>query len=215
MKMQPLQVEVWGGHGLANGLRGVARFDGEAELAVEDAGGSLFVSVGIDAGGHPQQHFLGNARGGGHFFQQGKLVETVDDNAAYLPLHGLLQLFRGLVAAVEVDQFLGEVHHLGHRQFAAGNHVQPQTLRREDLGDGGVDVGLAGVGHGGVGMTLGELLDEAPAATSKGSFVEDVERGAELRGQVYGVAAADDQMPCVVHFGSTGKDVPGKHGQSS
>ena len=149
---------------------------------------------GVDAGRDAQEHVLGSVRRGGHFLQQSKLVEAVDDDAANLPLDGLLKLGGGLVAAVEVDLLLREVYGLGDGEFAAGNHVEAEALFGEDAGDGRVDVCLAGVGDGGVGMTAGEGLDEVAAATAEGGFVEDVEGGAELGGEVNGVAAADDEM---------------------
>ena len=154
--MESFQIKVGSGYGQTDGLGGVARFDGEAKLAVEDAGGGLFVGVGVDAGGDSQQHVLSRARGGGNFLQQSKLVEAIDDDAANVPLDGLFKLVGGLVAAVEVDQFLREVDGLGHGELAAGDHVQAQALLGEDLGDGGVHVCLTGVGDGGVWIALVE-----------------------------------------------------------
>jgi hypothetical protein len=73
---------------------------------------------------------------------------------------------------VEADALHREAGALGHRQLAAGTHVEREPLLREPPGDGGAEEGLAGV----VDLVVGEGVPEGSGPAAEVGLVEDVRR---------------------------------------
>ena len=140
-------------------------------------------------------------------------MEAVHHHPPDALFHRVGQFVGSLVVAVEVDLLQGKLGGGGHGQFTAGHHVQPQALLVENLGQGGIDVGLGGVEDLCPGAALLELSAVAAATVAQGGLVQHVDGGAVLLGQVQGRAAANNQPPLPVNFGSIGKNVLGKHGR--
>ena len=79
MEVDADQVEVGRREGLPDRRCRVPGLDGEAELAVEDAGGGHDVRVGIDARRESEEHVLVRTTVTGLLVQEIKLMEAVDD----------------------------------------------------------------------------------------------------------------------------------------
>ena len=103
VEVQALEVEVPRGHHIADGLIGLAGLDGEAELAVEHAGGREPVGVGVDGGRYADEDGLDASGGPGRVIENLELVEAVDDEVSDAQINGLAYLLGRLVVAMEVD----------------------------------------------------------------------------------------------------------------
>ena len=170
------------------------------------------MGVRVNSRRHPDEYVLHLARFSRYAVQQVQFVEAVHHYPPDALVDGVGQFVGCLVVAVEIDLFQRELGGDGHRQFPAGYHVQAQALLVENLGQGRVDVGLGGVEHLGSGAALFELGAVAAAPVAQGGLVQHVDGGAVLLGQVQGRAAANNQPPLPVNFGSIGKNVLREHG---
>jgi hypothetical protein len=91
-------------------------------------------------------------------------------------------------------------------KLAAGDDVEAEALLGDELEDGEAGVRLGGVGDHRVRITAGEGADEGTGLVAQVLFVEEVEGGAELAGEVDGVAAADREVSPLVDSGGAGQD---------
>ena len=130
---------------LLHGVEGVAAADREAELLVLVRSGDELVRVRLDADGHAHHHPRDTPELAGDRRQPLDLVEGVDDDPPDPELHRALELGDRLVVAVEADPRHREAGPLGHRELAAGAHVEAEPLLRDPAGDGRAEEGLAGV----------------------------------------------------------------------
>ena len=110
--MESEEVEIGGGERLPDGVGGVAGLDGEAELAVQDAGCGVDVGVRVNAGREPEQNGLHHATTGGDVVEQVEFVEAVHDDASAAYFEGVFELLGRLVVAVEID--VGEIGASGY-----------------------------------------------------------------------------------------------------
>ena len=203
MEVQANKVQIGAPKGHPYRLLGVARLHRESELAVQDARCRVDVGVGVDPRGDADHDLLDLSSFTRQTVKEVQLIEAVNNHPADAVFQGVPKLLGRLVVAVEVDVVRRIAHRRRDGKLAARHHVQPKPLLHHDAGQGRVDVGLAGVDHGGVGVSASELLDELPATAPKGLLVEDVEGCAEapIVGQVHHVAAAYHQVPPGVDLG--------------
>ena len=188
------EIDGGGGEGPVHGLAGHPGGDREAELGVVMAGGHVLMGLGLDPGGDPEQHLGGGAAGGaqaggGQGVEPVELVETVDHDAAHPGLDGLAQLIDRLVVAVEHQPVGGDPSAETDMELSPAGHVDTETLLVGQAGHGPAEEGLGGVdgarAEGGIGLgTTGPKV----------VLVVDEEGGAELVGQVEGVAAPDEEL---------------------
>jgi len=202
VEVQPHQVEVRRLEGCLQGLLRLPRLDRDAKLAVQDARGCVSVGMGVNAGREAEQDILSGPPLCRQALQELQLSQAVHYHGADALLQSHPKLFGALVVAVEVDLLRWELHPPGDGQLPPPrHHIQPQPLLLEETGQGGVEECLAGVGHLGGGVATAKLSQEGSAPLPQGHLVEDIERGAELPGQVGDIAAAQDQVPLGVDLG--------------
>ena len=155
------------------------------------------MGVGVNARRDSNQDILDFPPSTGHFVDKGPFPGVVYYNATDVPVEGGLQLIDALVVAVKVDQVCREVGGLCDGELTAGYDIQAEPFLVKYTGEGGVDVGLAGVEYLGVGVAVSELIAELGAHVSEGYFVENVEGCTEFASEVYEIAAADGQVVLV------------------
>ena len=163
----------------------------EPKLRVGDARSGVAVRVRIDAGCDAQQDTLAASQAGGELGKQRQLVEVIDDDPADAGLQGLLELVARLIVAMKVDTLWRKVDGESGVQLAAGDDIQAHAFFVEEPEEALIDECFAGVNSIGCGITQAKLPKKRAALRSQRRFVEDVERGAELSGQIRRGAAAD------------------------
>ena len=203
--MDALQVQVGRGHHLPHRLFGVARLDGEAELAVQHAGGGEAVRVRVYGRRDPDEYGLRASGCSCGLVQQAQFVEAVDDEVADPPRDGLLDLVRRLVVAVEVHGREVDPRSAEHGYLPARHDVEPQAEPRDVARERHVDERLAGVDDAAVGVAGAEGVEETLSLVAERRLVEDVERRAELAGERRNVAAADLEVAVAVDGGGDGE----------
>ena len=181
MEVESEKVEVGGGEGLADGVGGVAGLDGEAELAVQDAGGGVDVGVGVNAGREPEQDGLHDAAPGGDVVEQVEFVEAVHDDASAADFEGVFELLGGLVVAVEIDAGHVGAGGYGHGEFATGDDVESESFFGDYLRNAGVDECLGCVEYAAVRVAGAEGVNELAAHAAQGGVVEDEQGGCRTR----------------------------------
>ena len=214
VEVDALQVQVRRGHHLPHRLLGVARLDGEAELAVQDPGGGEAVRVRVYGRRDPDEDGLcasGCPRG---VVQQAQLVEAVDDEMPDAPRDGLFDLVRRLVVAVEVHR--GEVDPgcTQHGYLTPRHDVEPEAEARDVARERHVDERLAGVDDTAVGVAGAEGVQKTLSLVAERRLVEDVQRRAELAGEGRDVAAADLQVAVAVDGGGDGETLSIRAGRT-
>ncbi len=90
--------------------------------------------VRLDAGRQSQPNGRDRSALPGQPVQEAQFVEVVDDDAADARPQGLVQFFRGLVVAVEMDALSRETPREGHVQLPARNDVEVESFFLKQLG---------------------------------------------------------------------------------
>ena len=201
------------GDGLQNRPFRIPRRDGKAELGINDARRGVGVGVRVNARRHPHQNILRPPGAGADAFQQIQFVKAVHHDAPDAGGHRLGQFRRRLVVAVKIDALRRHLGGQGHRQLAAGYHIQPQPLLGENPRQRRVDVGFGGVHRPRVGAAGGKGAGKLPAAGAQGGFVQHIKGRAVMFGQRRGIAAADAQMPGGIGGGGIGQNMGQARGQ--
>ena len=132
--------------------------------------------MGVDAGGKPQEYIGIFILLLSELTQQVDFVEIIHHDAPNSPFQSQLQLLSRLVVAGEIDPVHGETGRTGNGHLARGNHVQPQPLFAEELGQSLVDKSLGRIENGAAGIALAELLLEFGALIAYAELVEDIKR---------------------------------------
>ena len=172
----------------------------EAELGVVLTGADELVGVGLDPGGDAQEDLRHRQALGHQGLEPVQLVEGVDDDPADALGQGSTQLVGALVVAVQHQTVGGHARGAGDVVLAAGGDVEVAALVGRQSGHGRAEEGLGRVVDPGA-----EGGDGLPAPRPQVGLVVDEQRGAELAGQVEGVAAADDQLAPGPHRGRVGQ----------
>jgi len=136
------------------------------------------------------------------------LVEVVDHDQPDAVLQGHAQLILGLGVAVQHDPLGREPRVQGQVQLAAGGHVAPQALPREQLEDRRAGERLGGEHHmEGIVPRVAPGLRERAGTSTQVVLRNHVRRGSELAGQLDRVAAAHLQPAALVQPAAEGEHV--------
>ena len=179
----------------------------EAELRVGLAGGDLLVRLPAHVRRHADQHAAAGASSR-QPLETIDLVEVVDHDQPDARIERHPQLRLGLRVAVQHDPLGREARVQREVQLAAGGHVAPQALLREQREHGGAGERLGGEHH--VEVLVARLragLHEGARARAQVVLGDHVGGRAELARQLDRVAAADLQAAALVQAAAEGKDV--------
>ena len=172
--------------GLAGGQR-------EAELAVAQSGRGLGMGLCIDAGRDPQHDPLLGRAGLCQFVKGREFIVVVDDDPSDAAFERVLELVSGFAVAVEGDVFRIHAARERHVQFTRRDHIEAETLLHQNCGQRRIEPGFAGV-MGSRPRNLGlEVAQIIAASLADRVLVVDVERGAEIAGEIANVATAELQ----------------------
>ena len=192
--MEPDEVDPGMSERLLHGRPGLAVLDREAELGIELAGRDEVVSIRLDAGRDAQ---LGLDLAALRHRSQEELefIGAVDHDRAARP-HRQCQLLGGFVVAEEVNSVGREAGPHGQVELTGGDDVEAEALLGDNPEEGGAGEGLGRVEH--LARPV-HRTDELGRPLPYGVFVIDVERGAELPGEVDEVAPPDLHVAARVH----------------
>ena len=200
VRVQAHEFQVGAVPGLSQGALGRAGVQRETEFGIERAGLAIVVSVDVDPWRKAQPDGNPLPPLGKQPLQHSELVEVVYHDTPHAPLQGGSQLGRGLVVAVEVDPLGWKPGLLGHVELAAGDHVQAQSLLRKELGQGQVEISLAGICHlAPARIVLCQSLPVGSTPAAQGRIVKDVKRRAVLLRQGRCQASSQPELPLLIH----------------
>lgn len=134
-------------------------------------------------------------------------MEVVHHEAANPQIQSEPHLLRRLVIAVKVHFPHREPGGPGYSQLAARDHIQPQALLFEYLGQRPIDEGLAGIGHLAIRVAASEFADELTTLRTQSDLIEEIEGRTEACRQPHRIAPTDREMTAAVHSGSLRKYV--------
>ena len=172
------------------------------------AGPDELVGVRLDPRRHPQKDVDRPSRALGDLLESGQLREAVGHDPADPRGDRGFELLDRLVVAVEHETLTGISRRDRGGELSSARHVAVQPLRRRDLQHTDDTQRLRGVGDRHV---VAERLAVAPHAVHEGRAVHDVERGAELGGEVLDRYAPDGPQPPIGQLGGVGEGILGGH----
>ena len=196
-----------------DGGLGRAAHQGEAELAVDQAGRGLGVRVRVDAGRDAQHHRLPHAAIRRHPLQQREFVLVIDDDPPHPASTASASSVALLLLPWNAIRFGREAARPRDVQLAARDDVHAHALLGQQGGQAGVQEGLGGVEHARARQARLELAAVFAADLADRGFVVEIQRRAVVAAELHDVAARHPQVAGVVDRGRDREQAPHTRGK--